>query len=130
MKKGVTKFPNHEKVEIPVKVVTKSKDGMNHHDRRADAAIQGSHTAKMKKLRQKNPQNKKFHKFIVMFGDKIKRAFKPKKEKVIIPLPAYRAVKLTAKLDSLRREIDEMDGSDPKLYALKVKRDIIKKKLN
>lgn len=60
---------------------------------------------------------------------------KPGKEKeapvpkVKKPLPTYRAVKLTARLDKLDLRIKEADANDPKLPSLKLRRDELIAKL-
>lgn len=59
---------------------------------------------------------------------------KPAKEKVPIakikkPLPTYRVVKLTARLDRLDLRIKEADANDPKLPSLKLRRDELIAKL-
>lgn len=94
-----------------------------------------------KRLKRKTDAQKKLKRQliasgkIIIFGGRMfvrnkKKVASKEKPKVVKPLPAYRAVKLTAKLDELVTKIRDMDPNDPKLVSLKQRRDIIKKKLN
>lgn len=73
---------------------------------------------------------------IIMFGkgrNKIMMKKKPtdknKVAKKVKPIPAYRVVILTARMDKMNAKIKSMATNDPKLKSLKERRDIIKNKL-
>lgn len=61
--------------------------------------------------------------------DKIKAGTLKKKKKEKKPLPKYKVIKLTKKMDRLNKQIQEYKGDDKELEKLKNKLDIIKNKL-